>query len=218
MPTGERYDRGKKAAINKDKKDGKLLAKRDIEREEDTGSFWSKVNPFSSKESRAGGKSEPSVKYSDEEIDADIDFLNRKPKDKEKNDNLTENFLPYNEAINAGYEYFNSQERINLFTEQVALVIAEDSSDRLYEELVDTMVLANRLYNTILEKYNDTASARTTAILEELSEKSFKATNKDIEEMNDLSRLAWTAVRRSHHVLKPVNLRCELLLSPGMVS
>lgn len=85
--------------------------------------------------------------------------LDRKQKQKED----LEKKLTKNEA----YNNFNLDSR-DVFVEQVSLTIASENNDRLFTEMVNATILANRLRKELLEKYADVSETRVDSILEEL--------------------------------------------------
>ena len=85
--------------------------------------------------------------------------LDRKQKQKED----LEKKLTKNEA----YNNFNLDSR-DVFVEQVSLTIASENNDRLFTEMVNATILANRLRKELLEKYADVSETRVNSILEEL--------------------------------------------------
>ena len=111
----------------------------------------------------------------------------------------TVSYSTLDEALSLGYEYFDTEEKVNALAEQVAFTIANDNNDRLFEELVEVTAKANRLYEAVLNKYFEVGQERAISILEELAandapevveegepeEKSFSATNADIKKFND---------------------------------
>ena len=111
----------------------------------------------------------------------------------------TVSYSTLDEALSLGYEYFDTEEKVNTLAEQVAFTIANDNNDRLFEELVEATAKANRLYEAVLDKYFEVGQERAISILEELAandapevveegepeEKAFSATNADIKNFND---------------------------------
>ena len=114
-------------------------------------------------------------------------------------ENYNIEYSTLDEALSLGYEYFDTEEKVNTLAEQVAFTIANDNNDRLFEELVEATAKANRLYEAVLNKYFEVGQERAISILEELAandapevveegepeEKSFSATNADIKSFND---------------------------------
>ena len=114
-------------------------------------------------------------------------------------ENYNIEYSTLDEALSLGYEYFDTEEKVNTLAEQVAFTIANDNNDRLFEELVEATAKANRLYEAVLNKYFEVGQERAISILEELAandapevveegepeEKSFSATNADIKNFND---------------------------------
>ena len=73
------------------------------------------------------------------------------------------------EAVALGASYFLADEaRITKLTEQVALTMASENNDALFNEMVRSQAIVNRCYNALLERYINDASNRVSSLLEEL--------------------------------------------------
>lgn len=73
------------------------------------------------------------------------------------------------EAVALGASYFLDDEaRITKLTEQVALTMASENNDALFNEMVRSQAIVNRCYNALLERYINEASNRVSSLLEEL--------------------------------------------------
>ena len=128
-----------------------------------------------------------------------INVINNKLSNMLLIENYDIEYSTLDEALSLGYEYFDTEEKVNTLAEQVAFTIANDNNDRLFEELVEATAKANRLYEAVLNKYFEVGQERAISILEELAandapevveegkpeEKSFSATNADIKKFND---------------------------------
>jgi len=79
-----------------------------------------------------------------------------------------ESYSSFEEAISLGAEYFAEEEHKNRLIEQVALSIANENGDRLFKEMVEATVLATRLQEAIIAKYNRTATARVQNLIEDM--------------------------------------------------
>ena len=95
----------------------------------------------------------------------------------------TESYDSLEDAIKLGYNYFVEDANRYKLIEQVALSIANENSDRLFKELVESTALANRLETAIIAKYANTAAARVANLMEDM-----KTDQKD-EECDDEYKL-----------------------------
>lgn len=95
---------------------------------------------------------------------------------------VEESFVPYTsikEAFMLQEDYFERESRVKVstdqkakkLTEQVALVIAKESRDPLYEELIRTAANAKSIYSRLVESYSEIASQRASKIIEKKKSK-----------------------------------------------
>ena len=87
---------------------------------------------------------------------------------KRKKDEKNESYNSIEDVIKLGYNYLAEDANRYKLIEQVALSIANENSDRLFKELVESTALANRLETAIVAKYVNTAAARVANLMEDM--------------------------------------------------
>ena len=87
---------------------------------------------------------------------------------KGKKDEKNESYNSIEDVIKLGYNYLAEDANRYKLIEQVALSIANENSDRLFKELVESTALANRLETAIVAKYVNTAAARVANLMEDM--------------------------------------------------